>query len=288
MNRLRKKIKVALIMGTMTAFTTACSDDHDDITVPSSALKIAFVQTNTGHIENNLQVGDVLTYKYTLEDIDGEFSSYEIVPEGQTVVFHQIKDTDFSLGDANIKPIGKEGNFKLTILKPGNFQLKFVLKKITSEGEKTAVATAEVDFNAVKITAYRYDWEYKGSSGGHHSQHLYFHKLYIDTGHEQYDNLYLGGLTLTAYFKNLKNLYQGFQNTFQDFIPNTHIDFYEQQDYEGTESGSKNVVLVSTIDEIVFDKDVNGVTTHMEYKNIPVIDWKYQNSWADQGDPALH
>jgi hypothetical protein len=280
------------MIGAMAAFTTACSsDDHDDITVLSSnsALKIAFVKTDTGHIENNLQAGDVLTYKYTLEGIDGDYSSYEIVPEGQTVVFHQIKDTDFSLvGSPIIKPIGKEGNFQLKILKPGNFQLKFVLKKVTSEGGKTTAATAEANFNAVKITAYRYNWQYKKTSM--YTVYAYFHKLYIDTGHEQYDNLYLGGLSMEVSFKNSKNLNDAFNNPFQDFIPNTHIDFYEYQLYGNGLKGlsSSPGVVVATIDKIKFVKDVNGVNTFMEYDNIPVIDRGRQDSWEGNGDMALN
>jgi hypothetical protein len=273
------------MIGAMAAFTTACSsDDHDDITVLSSnsALKIAFVKTDTGHIENNLQVGDVLTYKYTLEGLADSFSSYEIVPEEDVNLsqYHQTKDTDYSLpSNSNnvIKPQGKEGNFNLRIKEPGNFKIKFVLKKISPEGAKTAVAADTLDFNAVKISAYCY---YRKTS-----RYYFYSKLVINTGNKAKDT-YLSDQKSCKITYTTKNNGNSILETTTATINFKHDSILGIRPYEAYDYHSSGHVL-SSVSEITFKKSLiyNGdqIDIDIKYKDVPVTNYGQQDGWGGQG-----
>jgi hypothetical protein len=170
----------------------------------------------------------------------------------------------------------------MRIIKPGNFHLNFDLNKI-EDGVKTSVATSgEILFNAVRIAAYRYHYMTRSGGIGHHARYSFLQKLYMDTGNQQYDNQYLGGLDYTLNYKNSKNQNQSFNPSFTNFIPRINIDFYALQSFEG---GSSPAIEVSVIDKITFTKTINGNTSYIEYKNISVTDEGYQSSWKDEGNP---
>ncbi|MDR1348764.1 MAG: hypothetical protein LBJ63_10170 [Prevotellaceae bacterium] len=96
----------------------SCSNPDDDNPVEpvvitlDPGLKIEFQAVSNGHNWTNLQTGDVITFRYTVEniDIDSIDDTYEIAPAGNNAIFHQIQNTDFAL----VKAVHHGGIFPIT------------------------------------------------------------------------------------------------------------------------------------------------------------------------------
>ncbi|MDR2066072.1 MAG: hypothetical protein LBP85_10260 [Prevotellaceae bacterium] len=300
---MKNKLKNSLILirlFTAVMLFASCSDDKmaepvEPVIDPlDPVLKIEFQSFPSGRDWTNLQTGDIVTFGYTVENIDSIDNTYEIAAVGSNAIFHQIQNTDFALVKKNtglipyynliavVDNLSQTGTFLLRILKPGNFHLNFALNKIEN-GVKTPVAVSgEIQFNAVRIVAYTYDYLIEEGGWFSHGKYNYCHKLYMDTGNQQYDNQYLGGLNYVINFKNSRNQNQSFSPEFTNFVPKVNIDLYDIQTFEG---GSSPGVIVTVIDKISFVKIINGNTSYIDYKNITVTSMGGQNAWGPNGNP---
>lgn len=306
MNKKFKNLSILMpLLTVMALLFVSCSDNDmiepvEPVVISDPALKIEFQSATNGHDWTNLQTGDVVTFSYTIENVDSIDNTYKIAPNGSNAIFHQIQNTDFDLVEirytyllgqtwvyyatiAAVDSLNSTGTFLLRILKPGNFHLGFVLTK-TENGVKTPIAVFDnVLFNAVRIVAYRYDYMIDDGGLFEHATYNHCHKLYMDTGNQQYDNQYLGGLNYTLNFKNSRNQNQSFNPAFTNFIQKVNIDFYPMQSHKSDKSPG---VEVNTIDKITFTKIINGNTSYIEYRNITVTNKGGQNAWGPEGNPT--
>lgn len=260
-------------------------------------VAIDFDSASKGHKLENLQVEDVIRFKYSISLKSGKEIpsgiSFNFSPEAISQVEHQIINSDYELYDGDPKggslPINSistdeiEGYFWIKILEPGNFKLNF---KVSGNG--VFVGEAKTGFNAVKIVAYRYhDITKEGSSGiigigSNASKRDFYHMIHIDNGTQQYDT-YLNGLlfSVTSDIGSLDSI---------EFNPRTNHHFYDKQ--AGIEYKNLGKVKKATsISDITFTKEINTddgiVISKISYKNIEVIDKGEHNDWNDKGDPEL-
>ncbi|MFV0531508.1 MAG: hypothetical protein ACK5MD_08715 [Flavobacteriales bacterium] len=269
------KIAVAVVAS---LFFFSCHSD-DEMLAPKITLDTTFLEATNQHTLSNIQVGDTLTYKF---DISGntDSDSFAIVPgETNNSIKHQFMDVDYELlyngsKTDTIKTSQNTGTFKIVAKKTGNFQHTY--KAIAYKGNDTLESEkTDLIFNAVRIIAYSYTWKYKSGGIFSHSKWKCFHKLYIDTGEQQYDH-YLDGLTYDV-------KYASYNKPIYNFERSTNRDFHGMQEYEG----GSDPTIYSTIDKIIFKKEFNGISSLIEYHNIPVHymgrhdDWGYggNNNW---------
>ncbi|SKB60389.1 hypothetical protein SAMN05660477_00165 [Soonwooa buanensis] len=167
----------------------------------------------------------------------------------------------------------QEGEFKMYIKRPGNFQNKFSIKSIKDNTiDVVGTNDGEILFNAVKINAYSYTRKTRDDGTFHHSEWNYYNKLYIDTGNQENDN-YLNNVPFSAKFSFVENAFQGLKQK-------QSLDFYDVQHYKG---GSSASVKPDQIDKLTFKKQINNQMVTVEYNNIPVVYQGQQDAWGDEG-----
>ncbi len=265
----------------------SCSKDNIDTVTPdkSIVLNTSLLSVSNGHDISNIQVGDTLTYKYDITSnlVDGD--NY-IVPETVSTIKHQRQNIDFTLfynklKCDTVKCLSKTGSFKILVNRAGNFQSAYTSLNFAKGPNKpiTTSNATDISFNAVRIIAYRYSWEWdrRGSSlFGYRYYYRHFHKLYIDCGNQQND-IYLQNLGY-----NLK--YYSFNVNRSGFIQNSNIDFHEVQE---TDSGNSPSVQADQINKLTFYKSVNGIQTTIEYNNVSVPHVGEHNDWGYNGNNNL-
>lgn len=268
-----KKIATALIVSSL--FLSCHSDDSEPVFTPKVGLETTFLKATHQHSLSNIQVGDTLTYTFHISE-NRKSDKFAIVPESNNSIKHQFMDVDYELlyNDNKVNAIEtteKTGNFKIVVKKAGNFQHSY---KVISykDNDIFESQTTDLIFNAIKITAYRYNWKYKNGGSFSHSKWRYFHKLYIDTGEQQYDN-YLNNLSYQIRFDN-------YNHNFSNFEKNTNMNFYQVQHYQGGD----NPTQYSNIDKIIFKKEYNGNISLIEYHNIPVLWLGRHDNWGYNGN----
>lgn len=220
----------------------SCSD-FDDINlnqtidqtlIENPTFSLKFVRTSRGSTMNNLQVGDslVIAYKITGVTIKSD-EAFTIMPQLGGPVSHQILGEDYDLFYKNkkvdkINTLEKQGKFTLYIKKAGNFShvyTAFIVNTENNEIPNKLIPKSDLYFNSVRIVAYNYEIRLRKSSTWQHSLRRVFHKLYIDTGNEEYDK-YLENLTYNVYYNSRSFEQSNFRNK-------QNRDFYEIQRVEG-------------------------------------------------------
>ena len=287
-------IKQKVVMFFVIMFLVAsCSSDDDivlsekevenPIPIPSK-LELRFVRASGDSDISNLQVGDsvIVGYKITGENLQ-EDEAFAITPLSGGPVSHQVLGEDYDCYYRKQKvesfhTSDQEGEFTLHIKKPGNFRHVYELSKVKKDSlilPAQQLAKGEIFFNSVRIVAYSYEVRTKKGDISSHSRWDTYYKYFIDSGNEQYDT-YLEGLNSQFHYNNLISNQSDFQNK-------TSRDFHPVQRSKG--SGGKYRVYM--IDKIMFKKQVNGLETNIEYKNIPVGWYDRQDQWGDRGTENL-
>lgn len=285
---MKKLILLFLLMVGIYSCSDSDTDDLDLTTdqnlIENPTFSLKFVKASNGSTMTNLQVGDSLVIAYEINGVSiNTHETFTIMPQLGGPVSHQILGEDYDLYYKNkkvdkINTLEKQGKFTLYIKKAGNFShtySAFIVNAENNEIPKKLISKSELYFNSVRIVAYNYEIRLRKSSTWQHSLRGVFHKLYIDTGNEEYDK-YLENLTYNVYYNSRSFEQSNFRNK-------ENRDFYEVQRVEG----GKNAYTVNTIDKIVFKKEVNGVTTNIEYKNIPVVFYGRKDDWGTEGNNNL-
>ncbi|QII70449.1 hypothetical protein G8C41_06345 [Apibacter sp. B3706] len=285
-------MKKLMLLFLLMVIIYSCSDsDTNDLNlttdqnlIENPTFSIKFVKASNGSTMNNLQVGDslVLTYKITGATIKPD-EAFTIMPQPGGPISHQLLGEDYDLYFKNKKvdniyTVENEGKFTLYIKKAGNFShtyCAFIVNAKNNEIPKKLISKSELFFNSVRIVAYNYEIRLRKSSTWHHSLNGVFHKLYIDTGNEVYDK-YLENLSYNVYYNSRSFEQSNFRNK-------ENRDFYDVQKVEG----GKRAYIINTIDKIIFKKDVNGIITNIEYKNIPVVSYGRKDDWGTEGNNNL-
>ena len=248
------------------------------------ALTSSLAYVSNGHTIGNVQVGDTLTYNYDIVSnvTDGKFY---IVPETTSAIKHQKQNTDFTLfynklKCDTVKCLTKSGKFKVLVNRAGNFQNTVTAVNFIKSSSPQVYKSNSVDvlFNAVRIVAYSYNWNYYTTSARHHWQR-YLNKLYIDNGNQQNDT-YLQGLAYqTKYLSKTTN------NT--GFVINSNSDFFPSFTKWGSDNLDGEEAYIYTIYKITFNKTINNINSLIEYDNIPVYEWGEHPDWGDNGNNNL-
>lgn len=271
--------RISLLLLVLGVFISCHREDSTGEPIKPAEISFSLTsQTST----SNLQVGDLLEVDFEIKDTDTLKASYIIRPETQNAVFHQKLGVDFNLllekesqygglfvspytSVQNIKLSPKElkGKFFIRILKPGNFQHKYILEKYV-EGEKEAETSVEYLFNAVKITAYTYSEQIRSPGMFNHSVHRRYWKFIIDDGEERFDK-YLtteeSGNKHTYTVNYAGGTYQG------DFTAHEQWDFRNPQEQKVTPPK----IPSNTIDEIIIRQEqVDKTINNISYRNINV------------------
>jgi hypothetical protein len=143
----------------------------------------------------NFQAGEIIGYDVAITDPNNNTgATYELTPVGNSQSQHQILDTDYVFNKVvtqeskiSAKSITLDANnadFKIKILRPGTFYLKFSLQKIV-DGKKIGdpIINEQVIFSAVKFYLYvNFGWE-----DGHWDRDFYFN---VDCGKESSDTYF--------------------------------------------------------------------------------------------------
>lgn len=276
---MKKLILFNLILSFFLAFIS-CSSDDDAISIENSEndlkLLLNLKKTSTGSNLLNLQVGDTLTFKYTITSNFESDNPYEISPISTITEKHQVinKDYEIFFNDIKVNKIvtnNKEGEFKYLIKRAGNFDNIFIL---SAENKANKIYKDEYNlfFNAVKIVAYSYITKTKKGGTFNHSRWNYYNKIYVETGFEKNDN-FLNNSKYDIKFLHLSS-------TFENFQKNLSSDFYPVQNYEG---GSNPSIKPTLINSIAFTKEVGNDKIKITYDNIPVTYFGRQDSWGNDG-----
>lgn len=217
--------KEFLILAGFVAIVTACSksDSGEDKREPApieqkeATFNTIVEATFTDPTKNikNIQVGDYIPYEVKITDEGKEENiTYSLLFTGNETDKHQTKGLDFELYTDN-----EEGNkakivenyisfskkekhtFYVKPLLPGTFILPFKFQKIVDDKVVGKVLPINVNFNAVKITAYttagRFRWVWRGLEQFSDNERLY--KFKIEDGNNAKD-IYLSQPNVTQVY----------------------------------------------------------------------------------------
>lgn len=226
---------------------------------------------------SNLQVGQRLKVNFEIDDRDNDNVSYIIRPETENKVFHQRLGDDYLLqikkegskfmnprNTINVNKIvldskQQKGDFYIYILKPGNFQHKYILEKYVN-GAKVGETSANLLFNAVKITAWTYHQKINKST------HRRYYKFLIDDGNEQFDN----------YLENVNgkvHTYSALYREHRHSEANNTFSAHQEKEFRWNEDQKKSPTKVHShiIDELAIQqKQADGTINNIVYKNITI------------------
>lgn len=257
----------------------SCSKDENQPTTDAVEKKVSLTSTldyvTNGHTIGNVQVGDTITYRYSIiSNIpNGDFY---IVPETTSAILHQLRNVDFTLfynklKCDTVKCLAKSGKFKILVNRPGNFQNTVTALNFEKGQNKPITFSNSIDvlFNAIKITAYVYWWDWDSSQTWGNKYYTFLH---INTGN-QINDTYLTGLNYNIFFDSTN---QGKSN----FSSNTNILIK----FQNGPNPYQNPQLLTNISKINFIKPFNGINTNIEYTNIPVSNLGRRDDLQDIGN----
>lgn len=251
--------------------SVSCSRDGESESKPKpieqSNLRLKVL---TAQDISNLQVGQRLKVNFEIDDRDNDNVSYIIRPETENKVFHQRLDEDYFLQIEKESEIIREtkivlnskqqkGSFYIYILKPGNFQHKYILEKYVN-GAKVGETSANLLFNAVKITAWTYHQKINKST------HRRYYKFLIDDGNEQFDN----------YLENVNgkvHTYSALYREHRHSEANNTFSAHQEKEFRWNEDQKKSPTRVHShiIDELAIQqKQADGTINNIVYKNITI------------------
>ena len=239
---MRKKI---LFLVSLAVITIACSksDSGEDNQNPaqvvqqegafSAEVEAAFKDPNKNI--RNIQVGDYVPYKIKITDEGaGENVSYSLFPVKEVDDKHQTKGLDFELyvDDENGRKIQIEEDyvtfsakgehvFYIKPVQPGTFILPFKFQKLVNGKVFGNLLPVNINFNAVKITAY--------TTGGRLKDRLWvYERLYkfkIEDGGNAKD-IYLSFPNVTQVYTAK---YEGVQTSQAEFKEGEEFIFAERR-----------------------------------------------------------
>lgn len=183
--------KYVFLAGLAIAFI-ACNKSDDDVPAPtqtsSFSASIKEVFTDPHKDLKNLLVNDYIPYEITIEDSnsDTEGVSYSLISKKDENK-HQILNRDFELYTDNEKgekqkvttdyisfsPKGKH-KFYIKPIVPGTFQHTYTLQRQVNGKPEGGYQYYDINFNAVRITAwthaelYKWIWHYLHQSSKHY------------------------------------------------------------------------------------------------------------------------
>jgi hypothetical protein len=285
--------KIVFILSTIVLASCSKSKTDEAVVTPPEVvkekieLKTAFFYASNGHDLSNVQVGDTLTYKFEITtNIKSE--NFTIFPAIFDKFKHQIINIDYTLFYNKLKCNeikalnNKNGEFKILVNKAGNFQHVYTASTLSAIDKTLEIQSSpnDVKFNAVRIIAYRYNYNFYTTNAGHH-WNRFFNKLYIDNGDQKDKNdNYLQGLDYEVKFLS-------YTNGGANFPINTNIDFAGSYEKWGGDLLNGTEVNPGQIETLTFYIVINGQKTPVVYKNIPNPEWGDRPEWGDAGNNNL-
>lgn len=286
---MRKKI---LFLASLAVITIACSksDSGEDNQSPAqvvqqegsfrSEVEAAFKDPNKNI--RNIQVGDYVPYKIKITDEGaGENVSYSLFPVKEVDDKHQTKGLDFELyvDDENGRKIRIEEDyvtfsakgehvFYIKPVQPGTFILPFKFQKLVNGKVFGNLLPVNINFNAVKITAYttggRFRWVWEGYFPPQQfSDNERLYKFKIEDGGNAKD-IYLSSPNVTQVYTAK---YEGVQTSQAEFKEGEEFIFAERR----TQRYSVPAFNTNVIEEIrITQRPANQEEYEIVYYNVNI------------------
>jgi hypothetical protein len=276
--------KILLVSITLIALFSCSKDENTSAPPPPlttnpvvvAPKEVSFKLTPQPHEGGfaNFQTGEVVGYKVEITDENNDSGTYILTPDGQDQTKHQIEDTDYVFGDyestitnpkpslENISYVLKTGEFKIKILKPGTFTLKFDLQKFVA-GKKVGFPISQiVYFSAVTFGA---GSNYKSFSSTVQSRRFLFG---VNCGDEVTDTYLTDAENFTYTYQTEYNKTDRDGKELGGMTGNLIDSYKEFSPYRDRKSFVDDF-LSSTFNVIVTVKSKNGELTNViKYSNI--------------------
>ena len=287
-----------LLFTLMVGIINSCSDqDAIDIGLKPRDLSFGWsqhsfpftIETITSFSKNrnllNLQVDDTVTVNFKVTNSSHLYDStyYKMAILVDNLDYHQQIGIDYDFIFQGKKYVNNADSLilhngdnigKIIIKKPGGFQLHYIAVDYIPThgyGKGNNQYDASLNFNAVRIVAYRYEQQIRDGNIWHHSEWNYYHKVWVDTGDKQNDNFFNG-------FKASASV--GDLTTDTDNITKgISFDIYPSQYYEGGDSPK----TFGTLKKITISNIVNGLPFSAVYDNIPISFQGRHDDWSEIG-----
>ena len=295
-------IKILVFIFSFSLLYTACSsEDTDQLGLTQRGIKTGFSQHSFPFVIEpeiiypkdknalNLQVGDTLLINFKVTNSSSLYPEtyYKMTFEKSNPSYHQLLEYDysFSFNDTHYVATNNDslvlhnGNnwSRIIIKKPGNFQLHYTATDYIpthNYGAGENIATADVNFNAVKLSAYFYRWYYDPDSDmGSHSYSHYYHKVFIETGDQKFDNFF-DTFRIESVINSV--IYDGGDSA----VNKRSFDISAPQ--KRVQTGHSPTVY-KTLNKLTLKKMVNGIYLEATYQNIPIINVGQHDEWTDKG-----
>lgn len=270
-----------IIYFTIFALIISCSADKPSTNSSGAEITKFTIIQDQNRTFDNIQVNEVLNYKISIDNFDTDPNvTYVLKPISIDARKHQIKNIDYLFQQKIIAPNNpnsyqletkdsikiksKYSDFFLKILKPGNFQHIYSLRKMIGNKYEEISVEKNVLFSAVKINL-RYIQTSRGCGFlGWSTCYDRTYKISINDGDEQFDDYLTTGNGKTHIFETVHNgeLFIGGNIT----SSNSEVDF--SMGHQGINSNnpphSSNI-----LDELkIVQTQANGSFNNIRYRNI--------------------
>ncbi len=272
-----KKITLILFL----LLLISCSSDNSTRNSTSAVTTNFSISRDQNRTYDNIQVNEILNYKITIDNFDSNPNvTYVLKPISTDARKHQIKNIDYLFQQKVVSPNNpntfqletkdsikiktKFSDFFLKILKPGNFQHVYTLRKMVGNKYEEEPVEKNVLFSAVKINL-RYIQTSRGCGFlGWSTCYDRSYKISINDGDEQFDDYLTSGNGKTHTFETIHNgeVFIGGNIT----SSNSEVDF--SVGHQGINSNNPPH-STNILDELkVIQTQANGSFSNIRYRNI--------------------
>ena len=284
--------KITIFLFTILFVSCSKTDSPEEIATTQTAVvsPVSFkIIPTVGRLGGyaNFQAGEIIEYGLNITDEDKAAGiTYLIFPEGEDQTKHQVRNSDYILGNKDLTDLTLSSNatgsfvltekqlvFKIKIKSPGTFILEFKLQKLVNGAKLGEPITQNILFSAVSFEA---STNYGRSSSGngyecdyHEDRQFYFS---IEDGNQSNDNFLTETQSFTYNYVTEYN-YSGLGGFSGDLKTSLNI-------FSPTRSGRCCIdgVRQSIINKITINRKniVGGSNYPITYYNIPVTQ-EYDN-----------